>query len=253
MSWRANGGYLGPRPTGPSASVASGWWDSRSQFRNRRDSLWPSNGDPFWNDVVLLLKMDGSNGSTTFTDSSASSYSVTAFGNAQISTAQAKFGQSGSFDGTGDYLSLPSNSALDMAGNFTWEWWMYLNNNANGAHFVAKQSVDTTIQLTGVNNSTLLIFDGGNRSVGAIATGQWIHFALVRSSGVLQAYLNGTATGSSWTNTSATRFSLSSARIGARWTDAFFLNGYLDEFRATKAARYTSNFTPSDAPFPTTL
>ena len=41
MSVRGNGSYLGPRPTGPTTSVASGWWDLRNQFRYKRDATWP--------------------------------------------------------------------------------------------------------------------------------------------------------------------------------------------------------------------
>ncbi|MGE3298622.1 MAG: phage tail protein, partial [Porticoccaceae bacterium] len=60
--------------------------------------------DPYWNNVVALLHMDGTNGSTTFTDQKG--HTFTATGNAQISTAQSKFGgASALFDGTGDLVS----------------------------------------------------------------------------------------------------------------------------------------------------
>ena len=50
--------------------------------------------------VVFQLACDGSNGSTTFTDSSPSPKTVSVFGNAQVSTAQSKFGgASAAFDG----------------------------------------------------------------------------------------------------------------------------------------------------------
>ena len=50
------------------------------------------NGDPFYSAVSLLLPMDGTNGSTTFTDSGPNALAVTAVGNAQISTTQSKYG-----------------------------------------------------------------------------------------------------------------------------------------------------------------
>ena len=50
------------------------------------------NGDPFYSAVSLLLSMDGTNGSTTFTDSSLNAIAVTAVGNTQISTTQSKYG-----------------------------------------------------------------------------------------------------------------------------------------------------------------
>lgn len=53
----------------------------------------------------LLLKFDGVNNSTTFTDSSKYNHTVTAYGNTCLKTAQSKSGgSSASFDGTGDYL-----------------------------------------------------------------------------------------------------------------------------------------------------
>ncbi|MGE3429317.1 MAG: phage tail protein, partial [Hyphomicrobiaceae bacterium] len=60
--------------------------------------------DEYWNNVIALLHMDGTNGSTTFTDQKG--HTFTATGNAQISTAQSKFGgASALFDGTGDLVS----------------------------------------------------------------------------------------------------------------------------------------------------
>lgn len=40
MSLRSNGSYLGPRPTGPSSTVASGIWDLRTAERQIRSGAW---------------------------------------------------------------------------------------------------------------------------------------------------------------------------------------------------------------------
>ena len=42
MSVRSNGSYIGPRPAGPSTSVASGIWDLRTAERQKRANAWPS-------------------------------------------------------------------------------------------------------------------------------------------------------------------------------------------------------------------
>jgi hypothetical protein len=56
--------------------------------------------------TMLLLHLDGADGSTTFTDSSTNTYAVTDAGDGQLDTAQYKFGLSSVvFDGTGDGLS----------------------------------------------------------------------------------------------------------------------------------------------------
>ena len=49
----------------------------------------PEYKDPDYSNVSLLLHGDGANGSTTLVDSSPSPKTVTAFGDAQISTAVA--------------------------------------------------------------------------------------------------------------------------------------------------------------------
>jgi len=59
--------------------------------------------DPNYSSVSLLLNGNGTNGSTTFTDSSVNNHTITRNGNAQISTTQSKFGGSSMyFDGNGD-------------------------------------------------------------------------------------------------------------------------------------------------------
>ncbi len=76
--------------------------------------------------TVLLLHGDGTDASTTFTDSETTAKTVTAAGSAQIDTAQYKFA-TGSIllDGTGDYLTTADHAAWDMAdGAFTLDLWV---------------------------------------------------------------------------------------------------------------------------------
>jgi hypothetical protein len=179
-------------------------------------------------------------------------------GNAQISTAQSKWGGSSmAFDGTGDYLVAPSNALYAFGtGNFTFECWLYINSlpalvagifdtgssvNANRFSVVLYSSGKIYID----NNINLLI------SNSSLSTGQWYHIAAVRSgTGTNQTalYINGTQ---DKTATISTDFSNSLCRIGST-NDNNPLNGYLQDVRITKGyARYTSNFTPPTAPFPT--
>src|SRR3990167_5787652 len=75
-------------------------------------------------DTKLLLHMDGADASTTFTDEVG--HVFTPAGNAQIDTAQSKFGgASGLFDGTGDYITTPNSADFDPGtGSFTAEMWI---------------------------------------------------------------------------------------------------------------------------------
>jgi hypothetical protein len=93
-----------------------------------------------FSNTSLLLHGDGANGSTSIIDSSSSQKTVTAVGNAKISTAIADpFGNTTrgviAFDGTGDFLSLaPSDPGLDLGyDNCTIECWIYTISYATAA------------------------------------------------------------------------------------------------------------------------
>ena len=106
-----------------------------------------------------------------------------------------------------------------------------------------------TIQFDSTNGNQIIVFDGATRLIGAVATNVWTHFALVRSGTTVQAYFNGTAAGSSWTNSSTTIFNLSSGFVAARGTPSNYYTGYISNLRVVKGtAVYTANFTPPTTP-----
>src|SRR3990167_5305793 len=96
-----------------------------------------SSATQFDTDCVLMLHMDGTDGATTFTDSSDNAKTMTAVGNAQIDTAQSKFGgASGLFDGTGDWLTTPDSTDWDLGtGDFTIDFWIRFSSVANARVF----------------------------------------------------------------------------------------------------------------------
>lgn len=214
--------------------------------------------DPVFNNVSLLLHGNGANGSTTITDSSPSPKTVTAVGNAQISTAQSKFGgASVAFDGTGDYLDIGSNSAFGYGlSDFTIESWVY-RNVSSAVQVILDQRAAASIQLVPtlyISATTLFYYaNGGNRITGGVVpASQWVHIALSRSGTSTRLFIDGLQTGSTYTDTF--NYINSPARIGDGndgTSPTASLNGYIDEFRITKGvARYTGNFTPPTAPFP---
>jgi phage-related protein len=204
--------------------------------------------DPSFSSVSLLLHMDGSNGSTTFTDSSSNTLTVTANGNAQISATQSKFGgASGSFDGTGDYLSLTMSGGLG-SGDFTIEFWYYktadsgfLFNSRTSGTGADGVDIRHDLQLT---TAGVFIFGGVT-----VSTNAWHHVAFVRSGSTITRYIDGSADG---TATNTTNYNGSALRIGgSEHGNIGYLNGYMDDFRITVGvARYTANFTPPTAAFP---
>jgi hypothetical protein len=224
--------------------------------------------DPDFASVSLLLHMNGSNGSTTFTDSSSSALTVTANGNAQISTAQSKFGgASGLFDGNGDALTAPNTGgAFSFSSNtYTFEAWIYPV-ALTGFNIISSVSA-SAVAFFGIiyiahNGSSLAWGTRHNTgsgitsvdtSGGTLAINTWQHIALSVNAGSAMAFINGTQVGSGVTFT-APAFTPVGVGVGNNANlfsaDESF-NGYIDDFRITKGvARYTANFTPPTAAFP---
>jgi hypothetical protein len=225
------------------------------------------NIDPNFANVSLLLHMDGSNDSTTFTDSSSLAHSIAAMGTAKLKTASAKFGSAGlSLDG-GGYLRVPSHSSFDMGtGPFTIELWSTLkdqtslynslvaNNGPWGSGACSlrfdSNTFDSKVSVTCYTSTGGFI----QFASAALAFNQYRHVAIVRNGTSFKLYINGTEDGSATIDASAT-FDWGSGGylfVGYSWdgnlarpTDDF------DEIRVTKGvARYTANFTPPTEPFP---
>jgi len=185
-------------------------------------------------------------------------------GNVQISTAQSKFGGSSIyFDGTGDYLgsnaaTSPSELYAFGTGDFTIECWIrfdFLNSvqiiydsrpsSTQGAYPCIYLNSDGTIRffVSGVDRIT---------SSGVLAN-TWYHLAVSRSGTSTRMFIDGTQTGSTYTD--STLYLNASGRpwigLNAFTTATQGLTGYIDDFRVTKGfARYTANFTPPTTAFP---
>ncbi len=82
--------------------------------------------DPYYDRVKLLLRMNGADGSTAFTDDVG--HPVSAMGGARLSTAQAKWGSSSAyFDGIDSWLKVAMGADVDLgAGPWTMEAWVWL-------------------------------------------------------------------------------------------------------------------------------
>jgi hypothetical protein len=204
---------------------------------------------PIDNYTKLLLHFNGANGSTTFTDSETTPKTVTANGNAQISTAQSKFGgASGLFDGTGDYLTLADSADFAFGTeDFTIDTWAYVN-TASSRNVIFNSLIWNSdgggFQLYVDSNLKCRILQGNfNRVTTATAlSAGWNHIALVRIGNVHTFYINGVADAN--TGNFAANYANQVCKIGVQYDGSYSWNGYLDEFRISKGiARWTSNFT----------
>lgn len=224
-------------------------------------------GDPFFANVQLLLHLDGEDGATSTTDSSSAGRTVTFSGNAQLDTAQAKWGPSSLLlDGSGDSISVADADSLSLgSSDFTLEAW------------VRPASVSGTFRPimghwtpTGNQRAWLLYLTGGTSGRGPAffwspngstptfsvtgtfewSTNTWYHVAACRSGTNLRLFVDGTLIASGDIGTTSIHNSTTLIRIGQGSTSEF-LNGWIDDVRLTiGVARYTSNFSPPAGPFP---
>jgi hypothetical protein len=217
--------------------------------------------DPYFSNVSLLLHGDGTNGSTNIVDSSPTPKTVTAYGDAQISTAQSKFGGSSiAFDGAGDYLTVPSSAAFEFGtGDFTIEgWWRRTAATIGGIlDFGLNYGGIGIYQQLDVDYSPLLIVRVAGTDVITtqnFSANQFVHLALSRSGTSLRLFYAGTQQGSTVSNSTNLVNTFGTVAIGAFVSGGSFYPttaANLDDLRITKGvARYTSNFTPPTQPFP---
>jgi hypothetical protein len=211
-----------------------------------------------------LLHMDGADASTTFADESGKSW--TRNGDAQIDTAQYKFGgASGVFDGTGDSIKTADSDDFNTgAGDFTIDMWVKKAANNVLYRLCGQSDASATIS----TRSTCLILSADNtagvefftNAGGAVTAGtssvvdtNWHHIAVVRYANALNFYLDGVGGGGAGDVTGLTANNPSGewylGRHGLYIADLFA--GWIDEFRFSKGiARWTSNFIPPTHEYP---
>lgn len=229
--------------TGISAAQALVWYNANVAFAPHPN---------------LLLHMDGTNGGTTFTDSSNLAATVTNNGSATVSTTSPKFGTgSGSFDGS-NYLSLGGQSAYAFgSADFTIEGWFNPTGSGGSADSLigfGPTGVDGVYpSIIRVSGNLCYYTNVGTRITGgSLTTNTWQHIALVRKAGVTNLYLEGVAQGTQYADTNvylngATRplingYGLAPGTLG--------MIGKTDELQIINgAAKYTANFTPPTRAF----
>ena len=212
-------------------------------------------GDEYYSSCSLLMHFSGSNGSTTFIDNSPTPKTATPAGNAQISTVQSKFGGASLYlDGTGDYLTFPTNSSFAYGtGDFTIECWVYFAAGSSYRQIFSNRLTPGSVSSEGsfaINPSNGLTWYTNTFIIDyttSIGTNQWVHVAICRNGSSLKVFANGVQVGST---TNSDNLTSTSFTIGANADGSETFNGYIDELRVTKGiARYTGNFATQSAEF----
>lgn len=197
--------------------------------------------------------------SSTFIDNSTNNFAITGGGDSRPVTQNpfgytstttngytvSTIGGSGYFDGSGDYITVPNDTNINLgSANFTIEMWVYLtSSNGNFTLFQKPSSyelkVDSSRWVWQINaNNNIFVANG------TLANNTWTHVAMVRNGATSTLYLNGAAYAS---GTSADATTNTNALIVGSGSAAF--GGYISDFRIIKGtAVYKSNFLPPAAP-----
>ena len=221
--------------------------------------------DPHRYSVSLHLHCDGTNASTTITDSSSLAHVMTAENGAQITTSDSVFGGASlSLVGTNRTITAPSNAAFDFgSGDFTielhykstqtttgWIFGSYARNPQSNSH------VQWLLRGSGTN-LTIELCSGGAAEVFTIKAnaqafdGNWHSIAVVRSGNTVHRFFDGVLEASdAYSSTLQTPASQILILGGVEGTFERSWSGLIDEVRVTKGvAHYTSSYTPPTAAF----
>lgn len=229
----------------PTATTASGCWQLGEVTQASRDGIWPTEGDPFFLDVVLLLQDNA-------TDSSLQGQTVTSTGTATVSGTETKFGTSSFLtNGTANRFEVTYDASLAMPADFTAESWVFFDSYANNELFriLRTNTTGNTKPQFSVLSDTLYfdVFGSQLARSGALSlsSGTWYHMAASRQGSALKLFLDGTEVASGTTSIS---FAADKYLLPHSFTSSRQL--YFDDFRLTVGtSRYNANFTPPTEPF----
>ncbi len=193
---------------------------------------------------------DGVDAATTAVDESNQNATITFVAQAQIDTAQSKFGGSSLLlDGSGDWTNIPSDVTLDLGtDDYTLE--LQIRRNVNAAHYIIGWGTGVQGAIRMAASSTILHYEagGGDRiSGGTISLATWHHVAVVRIAGTTELFIDGVSVG---TTTHVADFGQATLEIGRRIGKSVVWNGWIDEVRVIKGVGiYLANFTPPTTRF----
>jgi hypothetical protein len=206
-------------------------------------------GVPIFNgiDKNTIFVLHGDN----IVDGSGNNVTVTNY-NATVSNAQSKFGNSSIyFNGSARIDITPYNFG---ANDFTIDWWEYVTSSSSESRFCSSFTASEWGGLLGGYNGTLTYVSTNYSKSWDLVNGvtmfsntlnTWVHWAMVRSGNTLTTYRNGvkfasTSINGAISHSESYKFAIGDYRSG----DHSYFIGYIDEFRISNIARWTSNFTP---------
>lgn len=206
-----------------------------------------------------------------FIDESANNFTITRAGDVRVTNwspfkavVQTPQTYSAYFDGTGDYLSLANNVALQFTADFTIEMWLYPTALSGVKGLFGQRATESNyspiiLEFNGAILNYQVSTSGSawavNLSGPSLTANIWTHIALVRNSTTVTLYVNGVSVGTG-TASGALMTPVAPTYLGANSgspAGAGYFPGYISNFRIVKGtAVYTSAFTPSTTPLAAT-
>ncbi|MDO8594906.1 MAG: LamG domain-containing protein [bacterium] len=180
--------------------------------------LWSFNGGDISNGVALDRSGQGNNGNL-FNIATSTFYDA------------GKVGQGFNFDGSNDYVKLPTDVSVN--GNGTIAFWFNINafdkipigrNNDNDTYIHLSNA--TTIVVQTDTTATAKTF-----TVPTISTGVWYHLAVTRTSDTTRVYLNGTESSTGGQAQNPDYITVNQIGRYGDGTAGYWYNGLLDEVR----------------------
>ena len=262
--YNLNGTSLWSAPTTPKLTIGKDYQSTNNaMYGYIADFHWTNSAkytgttytvptSPVSADANTVLRMNNKSDANIY--DAASNKTFRLVNNTTTSTSQRKFSTSSSiyFDGTNDVIEF-DNLALD--GDLTIEGWFY-QAVATDSNYRMLMSAETyggsaplaiytrNAQLQGWANSSSASFVASSFSANT-----WHHCAVVRHNGTWKIYLDGTVGGTTTVNGTYSFAPTTDWRFGA-WTNlAYDWNGYMQDWRISNRAVYTTNFTPPATEF----
>jgi hypothetical protein len=169
----------------------------------------------------------------------------TASGDAQLSTAEKKFGTASLLlDGTGDFVTTSYTSSLLTSSEWAVDFWVYSSTlTSQTAHLWDAQNSNSGFALR-ISSGTLQVIKDGSitRSVtGQLSNDTWHHIRLQRRFAFTEVFVDGFQRGQQ----AGAGYNAHTYVIGAKENGSEEFTGYIDEFRAsTPTGLSAASFTP---------
>ena len=211
------------------------------------NALYKTREDPYAANLELAMPMQDIRDVSHLIKGSGSPKSTTAGGTDSYVMWPNLYGSHQNFNGSGDKITVGSDSAFALGtGDFTIEL-NFRKSNTNSSEYLFDFGTNQ-LSMYFLSNNTLYYYanvggsNTGNVEIGSVAEDQWCHVAVVRKSGVVKIFLNGTLrhTRNEPRNWSSAQ-SVTIGQYGGGGSYSF--EGFMSDFRIYKGiAKYETDF-----------